>query len=993
MPVVAHLDYEARSGVDITEVGSHRLSIDPRFEILMASVSRDDEDRVYLWVNPKFRTPDMMGENEEAERILAEADLIWAHNAQNEQANTWGAIQQKKACPFKSEPPLSIWRCSAAVARKAGLPYSLEQLCDTLQLPVRKDRRGKALIRLFCIPDLETGKFNEPKDFPEEWYEFGQYCCQDTRAEKAAGKKLKAFELSGAALATFQFDMRMNQCGIPINVAAARNAQKIIDEVQSGVTEEFRKLTGLNPTQREKIREMLGMENMQSVTVESAIELLSAVPEADRPPQAVRNLRILEMYQKVSYAAVKKIQTMLDCVCPDGIIRGMFMYYGAGTGRWCLTGDHEVLTFDGWKRIDEWAGGHIACWSPNETISFQKAKQVNFPFKGLMYHQKSQRIDQIATGDHVCPGWNPTTGVFEPRKARDMVSGFCIPYTGTRDKTARGINPDELRLLVATQADGHYTKDGALRFHFKRERKIIRLKELLRRTSIKWSALPNADGSTTISILSRHLPLFLHLFREKTFGAWILDVNAEVFFEELELWDGYRAGPTSIQYSTVNKTNAEWIQALAHTSGMATSFSVKRTNHAKWQPSYVLSIWLAPSNRNQLPSRPAKIKFTGTVYCAETTTGFFLVRRNGTVWVTGNSAQKLQPHNFKRTPPEWRSAIDGIYQAVQRGWSPELINQIYGDPLEMLSIVIRSFIHDPQYEMLDGDFNAVEARIVCWLAGEEEALEEYRRGVDRYQIMATSVYDRDLAYIQSLGKDSTERTVGKHTVLGCGFGMGRPEKFMDTCWKQGGIRIDKKTAVKAIAAYRQKHKKVVAYWWRLDEQCKNAVRTPGVEFGPFVVRKIAGINYLLGKLPSGRSLAFPDPKIELFPYRPNKPADDDITDEEWENYLTAKGPQYRENATYWGNIQGNVWGRVKLYGGKLAENFSQAVAADFMAHGAITAESRGMAPFMLVHDQGLALRTGKQTTEEYEAALGDLPVWAKGFPMRVEAKIAPYFRK
>lgn len=77
----------------------------------------------------------------------------------------------------------------------------------------------------------------------------------------------------------------------------------------------------------------------------------------------------------------------------------------------------------------------------------------------------------------------------------------------------------------------------------------------------------------------------------------------------------------------------------------------------------------------------------------------------------------------------------------------------------------------------------------------------------------------------------------------------------------------------------------------------------------------------------------------------------------------------------------------------LVSNCTQATAADFMAHGAITAESRAMAPFMLVHDQGLALRTGKQTTEEYEAALGDLPIWAKGFPMRVEAKIVPYFKK
>ncbi len=64
-----------------------------------------------------------------------------------------------------------------------------------------------------------------------------------------------------------------------------------------------------------------------------------------------------------------------------------------------------------------------------------------------------------------------------------------------------------------------------------------------------------------------------------------------------------------------------------------------------------------------------------------------------------------------------------------------------------------------------------------------------------------------------------------------------------------------------------------------------------------------------------------------------------------------------------------------------------------MAHGSITAESRGMEPFMLVHDQGLALRTNGQTAKDYEAALGTLPSWANGFPMKVEAKVAQYYKK
>ena len=136
------------------------------------------------------------------------------------------------------------------------------------------------------------------------------------------------------------------------------------------------------------------------------------------------------------------------------------------------------------------------------------------------------------------------------------------------------------------------------------------------------------------------------------------------------------------------------------------------------------------------------------------------------------------------------------------------------------------------------------------------------------------------------------------------------------------------------------------------------------------MRSIAGIPYLLGRLPSGRSIAYPHPKIEI------QPGDD------------------RDQITYWGQLPvGVAWGRVKIYGGKFAENFSQGVAADIMSNGARVAEKRGMMPFTLIHDQGLALRDKQQSPEEFSAALASLPDWARGLPLKVESKVAPYYRK
>lgn len=696
---VVHLDYEARSGVDITEVGTYRFSIDPRFDLLYAAVLDEDQpDRVLLWINPQFRTIHHFGDNEEVEQLLPQADIIYAHNAPNEYANTWGALEQGKACPFQAMPDHRKFRCTAAMARKAGLPFALDKLCETLRVTDPKDKRGKALIKLFCQPDEETNEFVHPLSRMDEWIAFGEYCRQDVRAEVACGEKLKPFELSGAPLETFLFDLRMNHRGIPINVDAARKAQRIVDSEQAGVAAEFRKLTGLNPTQGKKFRPWLwqncklDLPNLQAATITATLER----PAADVSKEA---RHILGLFQKVSFAATKKIQTMLDCVCPDGRVRGVFMYYGAGTGRW--------------------------------------------------------------------------------------------------------------------------------------------------------------------------------------------------------------------------------------------------------------------------------------------------------------SAGLVQPHNFKKAPAWMRELTDEVYGHICDGRDAAFFDLFYGNPLEMLAGCIRHFIQHPTLPMLDGDYNAVEARIINWLAGQENIVDLYRQSdalppkpgkgqpdphaarrkeLSAYCVMAGHVYGIPPAQV-----DEDQREVGKRVELGAGFQMG-PDKFRTSCLTQYQLDLPAELCELGIKTYRKTHDKVVRYWYWLNDCAMEAVRNPGSQCGPFKVRNIGGIPFLLFRLRSGRQLAYPYPKIEQFPYTPKK-----MFDEFGEEIPTSV--RFKDNVTYWGEIKRGVWGRIKIYGGKFAENETQATAADFMAHGSIVAESRGMEPFMLVHDQGIALQHEGKTARDFELALGDLPSWAAGFPLRVEAKVAPYYKK
>lgn len=319
------IDIETRSRADLPEVGAYRYGCDPSTEVLMMGVATDVEGSpVYLWVNPKYENAGIKSDPM-AIHLLRNATKVVAHNAPFE-------ISVLEGTGWDPFIPLDRWHCTAAMARVAGIADSLEKCGAMLGLEIQKNTAGKALIKLFSIP-REDGTFNQPTDFPDEWAQFCEYCRTDVEVERRIWHKLASFRLSGINWDTWQFTLRMNSLGIPVNVPALRNAAAILDEVTKTSAAEFTRLTGLNITQREKIRQWLGehgvqLDNMQGDTLEFARKSIADL----------RVQRVVELYLQLSYAAVKKVGTMLGWAMPDQRMRGVFKFYGTGTGRWSAGG-------------------------------------------------------------------------------------------------------------------------------------------------------------------------------------------------------------------------------------------------------------------------------------------------------------------------------------------------------------------------------------------------------------------------------------------------------------------------------------------------------------------------------------------------------------------------------------------------------------------------------------------------------------------------------
>lgn len=754
---ILYIDLETYSEAPLAKTGAYRYVDDESFEILLLAYAVDAGDPEVVDMASGEAVPDWL-----EDALTSDEYIKVAHNAQFE----WACLQKHTGGKLVPEQ----WRCSAFMARHAGYPGSLEQAGAALGLAEDKKKKlqtGKALIRYFCVPCKPTkangGRTrNLPEHAPDKWEQFVTYNRQDVVTEREIVKKLSRFPIPGWLWKQFWTDLIINERGVALDLDLMEGALSISERERAALIAEAAEITGLeNPNSLIQLQGWLrehgaDLPDMTKDTVAKAAEDESLPPEAHR---------ILQIRRELGKTSTKKYDAMKTCVCHDGRARGLLQFYGASrTGRYCLTGDHEVLTRDGWVRLDEWSGGHIMCWEPTmERLSFQKSEALSFDYSGRMYVYKGQRISQIATPDHKMPVLNKY-GVWEPKTAEQIgFSRFMIPFTGTRHSDSR-FGSNELRVLIMTQADGFYTTEGSVKYHFTKQRKIERCRMLLRRCGIVYNEKRHEKSNATIFTVPRRvMPLWLRQFRDKNFGYWLLDENLEVLFEELPLWDGYKCGPNSIQYATTNKNNADIIQACALCRGMSATVVVKEWQQEARNTAYYVNVWLTPGHgtairREQISTIDVEnIK----VYCAKTSTGYFVVRREGRVWITGNSGKNIQLQNLPRT---YTKAIEFARECVQKA-DGDVLALMYGSVQDTLSQLIRTaFVPAPGHVFIDADFSAIEARVLAWLSGEDWVLQAFRDGKDLYCATASAMFH---VPVEKHGQNAGLRQKGKIAVLAC----------------------------------------------------------------------------------------------------------------------------------------------------------------------------------------------------------------------------------
>lgn len=292
--------------------------------------------------------------------------------------------------------------------------------------------------------------------------------------------------------------------------------------------------------------------------------------------------------------------------------------------------------------------------------------------------------------------------------------------------------------------------------------------------------------------------------------------------------------------------------------------------------------------------------------------------------------------------------------------------------LEIISLSLRACLRAaPGKKFIGGDFAAIEARVLAWLAGEDDLLDLFRKGADVYKPLAASIYHVPVEQVTKVMRD-----IGKRARLGCGFGMGA-EKFVVTAWKEARQIISLDFSERVIATYRDESPAIVAMWAELNHAAMDAVRRPGevVHACDGKLRFSVRGEFLWIVLPSGkRMLAYHKPVIR--------------------DMMTPWGER-RPCVCFWGEAPTTrKWILQKSYGGFWAENVTQAVARDVMLEAMFRVEAAGYPLVGTVHDQLLSeVDEDFGSVEEYNDLMCEIPAWAKGLPVAAECEETPYFSK
>ena len=255
------------------------------------------------------------------------------------------------------------------------------------------------------------------------------------------------------------------------------------------------------------------------------------------------------------------------------------------------------------------------------------------------------------------------------------------------------------------------------------------------------------------------------------------------------------------------------------------------------------------------------------------------------------------------------------------------------------------------HQVINSDSSQIEARVLVWLAGQNDVVKWYEEGRDVYSEFATKVYNKPITKA-----DKTERAVGKTCILGLGYGTGW-SKLQQTLKISAGVTMDDQECQRLVKVYREVNNKVIDLWKACDEALQDmAAWKAGKEPYYLDAHKALLITPNGIRLPNGLYIQYPG--------------------------LTWDVSEAKSKFIYKSRR-----GMISIWGGSVVENVVQALARIIVGEQMLEINKK-YRPVLTVHDAVVCVVPETEVDEALSfitTTMSMPPSWATGLPVACEA--------
>jgi len=364
--------------------------------------------------------------------------------------------------------------------------------------------------------------------------------------------------------------------------------------------------------------------------------------------------------------------------------RRLSMLYGISG---CVDADTEFLTPTGWKRIADYEEGDQVAQFNADTHQMSFVHPTDYIKEPCseFYHIKSKYgADQMLTPEHRVL-YRTTRGNLKVRTAEEVVAmqnrdygtGFGGRFLTTfihPEQEGMDISDADLRLQIAVMADGFFMENrttwpNIVRINIKKDRKKERLVSLLEASGREYKRSERNDG---FSVFEFGAPIKTKVYGPEFYAC--SKHQLELIADECLHWDGSTTNGRKSFFST-DKGSADFIQyvfsGLGQRARILEDVREGRTTCYEVNITPRNTVGIGGKTRNKVDVVESG---DGFKYCFTVPDTFLVLRRNGCVFVTGNSGKSFLMGNLAKSAQSLGYLV--IYIDTEDAIDPEYLTRI-----------------------------------------------------------------------------------------------------------------------------------------------------------------------------------------------------------------------------------------------------------------------------------------------------------------------------